>query len=472
MTDKNVVIAAAELERLHERIRKLSAQKSYLLLINTLMSRLNATPGLEGTIRQLLEGVLDVLGGTNIIVYYVVDGDIISTDVFGTTRHHTIIEDPFVQHVFDRGEFLETEQDYDETLMQDSVFDNAVTWVIPLKVYSQTIGVLKMENMHLGSQEMRDHLPAFFSYAALMLSNEINNHTRLKDTCHQLSEENRLRHLAEEDLRTLNRELEGRVADRTKELEERNRQLAQEIAERKQAQDELSRKNIEVERFLYAVSHDLRSPLVTVKTFLGYLKQDMSSVKSERVIEDFEYIDAAANRMVVLLDELLKISRIGRISNAPETVNFRDLVTEALGAVAGQIAIKNVTIQREDIDQPLSGDRSRLLQLWQNLLENAVKYSGDQANPSIKIGMHTDKVETVFYVRDNGIGIAPENHDRVFGIFEQLDRNSGGFGMGLAMVRRIVELYGGRIWVESEGNRLGSCFNFTLPKAVPQNTGS
>jgi len=466
MTDKSMVIAAAEFERLHERVRKLSAQKSHLQLINTLMARLNASTGLEGTTRQLLESILDVLGGTNVIVYYMVDRDIISTDVFGTTRHHGAVEDPFVQHVFECGEFLETEQDYDETLMQDRVFENAVTWVIPLRVNSRTIGVLKLENLHIDSQEIQEHLPAFFSYAALMLNNEINNHTRLKETCLQLSEENRLRHLAEEDLRTLNRELEDRVAARTMELEERNRQLDQEITERKQAQEDLNRKNTEVERFLYAVSHDLRSPLVTVKTFLGYLKQDMSSVKSERVVEDFEYIEAAANRMVVLLDELLKISRIGRMTNIPETLYFSELVTEALGAVAGQLAMKNVEVHRDDIDRRLSGDRSRLLQLWQNLLDNAVKYCGDQATPLITIGMHTHLGETVFYVRDNGIGISPENHERVFGIFEQLDRNAGGFGMGLAMVQRIVELYGGKIWVESDGNHQGSCFRFTLPKAL------
>jgi signal transduction histidine kinase len=123
-------------------------------------------------------------------------------------------------------------------------------------------------------------------------------------------------------------------------------------------------------------------------------------------------------------------------------------------------------------DPSLCGDRRRLLQIWQNLLDNALKYLGDQASPLIEIGVEELAGETVFFVSDNGIGIAPQYHEKVFGIFEQLDRQINGVGMGLTMVQRIVEIYGGRIWVESDGEGQGSCFRFTLPGAVQTGSSS
>jgi PAS domain S-box-containing protein len=239
------------------------------------------------------------------------------------------------------------------------------------------------------------------------------------------------------------------------------------ISERKLVEAELSRKNVEIEQFIYTVSHDLRSPLVTVKTFLGYLEQDISSGNRERAAKDMEFMHTAADRMVALLNELLDMSRIGRAHTATDSVGYHELVSEAMGALAGQIATGRVDVQVGADDPPLCGDRRRLLQIWQNLLDNALKYMGAQESPCIEIGVEQQGEETVFFVRDNGIGIAPEYHDRVFGIFEKLDRTIGGVGMGLTMVKRIVEMYGGQIRVESEGIGSGSCFRFTLPRALP-----
>ncbi|MBK5274207.1 MAG: GAF domain-containing protein [Desulfuromonadales bacterium] len=236
--------------------------------------------------------------------------------------------------------------------------------------------------------------------------------------------------------------------------------------ESKLSKEELNRKNIELEHFVYAVSHDLRSPLVTFKTFLGYLAHDMAAADNKNIAKDMEFMHSAANRMEALLNELLDLSRIGRSVNPHEEVTFRELASEAFDAEAGHIVSMKVTVLISDADLVLYGDRRRLLQIWQNLLDNAVKYMGDQAAPHIEIGVEYQNGETVFFVCDNGIGIAPEYHEKVFGMFEQMDRTSGGVGMGLTMVKRIVELYGGRIRVESRGGKQGSCFRFTLPKAV------
>ncbi|MBL0224519.1 MAG: ABC transporter substrate-binding protein [Geobacteraceae bacterium] len=238
------------------------------------------------------------------------------------------------------------------------------------------------------------------------------------------------------------------------------------ISERKQGEENLNRKNAEIEQFIYTVSHDLRSPLVTIRTFLGYLGQDIANGDNEHIARDLEYLSAAADRMEVQLNELLDMSRIGQAVHTREVAGFRELAAHALDALAGQINTAGGDIRVSGEDVPLCGDRRRLLQIWQNLLDNALKYMGGHTAPDILIGVEQQSGQTVFFIRDNGIGIAPEYHEKIFGIFEQLDRQAGGVGMGLALVKRIVESYGGWIRVESDGTATGSCFRFTLPGAL------
>ena len=229
---------------------------------------------------------------------------------------------------------------------------------------------------------------------------------------------------------------------------------------------EVQHKNEEMERFLYSASHDLRSPVVTVRTFLGYLEHDLAAANAERIAKDVNFIRAATDRMVRLLDELLEMSCVGRVVRPPSNVTFRSLVDEALGAVAGRIAERGVTVRVDDHDLMFYGDRVRLAELFQNLIDNACKFMSDQKAPHLEVGIEIHAAETAFYVRDNGIGIDPRHKSKVFDLFEKLDPKAEGTGMGLALVRRIVELYGGRIWVESAGLGQGACFYFTLPGAV------
>jgi PAS domain S-box-containing protein len=249
--------------------------------------------------------------------------------------------------------------------------------------------------------------------------------------------------------------------------------ISTDITKRKLAEEalrktgvELLEKNAELERFLYTASHDLKSPVVTVKTFLGYLKQDMESGDAAQVEKDMRFISTAADKMGRLLDELLGMSRIGRVASLPVSVTFRELVDESFGAVAGRIAERGVTVSVNGPDITLCGDRLRLAEIWQNLVDNACKFMGNQAEPHIEIGVETGEAGVVFHVRDNGIGVDPRYQTKVFGLFEKLDPKAEGTGIGLALVKRIVEVYGGRIWVESDGPGRGSNFLFTLPGAV------
>ena len=177
-------------------------------------------------------------------------------------------------------------------------------------------------------------------------------------------------------------------------------------------------------------------------------------------------MNSAADKMGLLLQELLEMSRIGRIINPPVKVTSGELIKEAIGIVAGPISDRKVKVQVSGESVPLFGDRSRLLEIWQNLLENAVKFMGEQPSPQIDIGVEHQDKETVFFVRDNGIGIEPQYQSKIFNLFEKIDAKTDGTGMGLAIAKRIVELYQGRIWVESIGLGQGTSFFFTLPGAL------
>ena len=238
------------------------------------------------------------------------------------------------------------------------------------------------------------------------------------------------------------------------------------ITDRKQKGLELEKKNSELERFTYTVSHDLKSPLVTIKTFLGYLDDDLKLPDNARVQQDLGFMHNAADKMSQLLGELLELSRVGRINNPPQEVAFMDLAREAVQLDAGRISERRVAVEIVDSPVVLFGDRSRMVEIWQNLVENACKFMGGQVNPHIEIGTEGYGRETVFFVRDNGIGINPRFHSKVFGLFEKLEAGGDGTGLGLTLVKRIVELYDGTIRIESAGEGEGTTICFTLPAAI------
>jgi len=245
----------------------------------------------------------------------------------------------------------------------------------------------------------------------------------------------------------------------------------QDITERKQVEEEretliqeLETKNAELERFTYTVSHDLKSPLVTITGFLGFLEKDAASGNIERVRSSINRITSAAKKMQSLLNDLLELSRIGRLMNPPEDVPFGDIVYEAVDHVRGRLDNVNAIVEIQRDFSIVRGDRVRLVEVVQNLLENSIKYSDPRVRLRIEIGMNAlnEKGFPVFFVRDNGIGIEPEFHERIFGLFNKLDAQSEGTGIGLSLVKRIIEVHNGRIWIKSEKGK-GATFYFTLP---------
>ncbi|HVP11550.1 MAG TPA: PAS domain S-box protein, partial [Phycisphaerae bacterium] len=216
-----------------------------------------------------------------------------------------------------------------------------------------------------------------------------------------------------------------------------------------QANAELEQKNAEMEQLVYTVSHDLKSPLVTIQGFLSYLGQDAESGRMDRLTDHLRRIQNASSRMARLNNELLDISRIGRLANEPTPINLTDLAREVVAAHAEKLAEGRIKVDIQADMPVILGDSQRIHQVFDNLLVNAIKYGSDAADPRIELGAMQEGDEVRAFVRDNGKGIPPEFHDKIFKLFHRLDHDKDGVGVGLAIVKRIAEVHGGRVWVES-----------------------
>jgi signal transduction histidine kinase len=235
--------------------------------------------------------------------------------------------------------------------------------------------------------------------------------------------------------------------------------------ERKRLIADLEAKNSEMESFAHTVSHDLKSPLITIQGFLSLLRKDLAKGDLERVEKDLTRISSATSKMYQLLEDLLALSRAGRLIGEPDEVNLYELVHETLELLTGRIEAASIQIDVSSDLPVVLGDRSRLQAVFQNLIENSAKFMGHQENPRIKIGVRTQPGETVIYIADNGIGIDQAQQKKVFGLFNKLDNKAAGTGIGLALVHRIIEVHRGRIWIESKGSGKGCTLCFTLPAA-------
>jgi signal transduction histidine kinase len=251
------------------------------------------------------------------------------------------------------------------------------------------------------------------------------------------------RQRADEELRQLNLELEARVGKRTGELEAANKEL---------------------EGFSYSVSHDLRAPLRGIIGFADALMEDHGPDLSEEARRKIKVVQDEGRRMGVLIDELLAFSRLGRKAISVAELDMGKLARSSMDGLASQVNGHDVELQFGDLPAA-RGDRVLLGQVWTNLLSNAVKFSSKASKPRVVVSAITDEKEHVYYVRDNGAGFDPRYKSKLFGVFQRLhDANEfPGTGVGLALVQRIVNRHGGRVWAESRLGE-GATFYFTLPK--------
>lgn len=231
---------------------------------------------------------------------------------------------------------------------------------------------------------------------------------------------------------------------------------------------EMETKNAELEQFTYTVSHDLKSPLVTIRGYLGYLRSDAEKGDMERFDRDLERVVKSTQTMQTLLQDLLELSRVGRVINPIENISFGELAEETVNLIMSPGQQKKIPVYLQHPFPDVRADKTRMIGVLQNLIANAIKFMGKQESPHVIIG--TAGIDQngypIFFVQDNGIGIDVQYHELVFGLFNRLDSSTTGTGIGLALVKRIIETHGGRVWVESEGHNRGSTFYFSLPPAA------
>jgi light-regulated signal transduction histidine kinase (bacteriophytochrome) len=247
------------------------------------------------------------------------------------------------------------------------------------------------------------------------------------------------RALSEQKVNELNRQLEGKVT-------------------------QISDVNRELEAFSYSVSHDLRAPLRHIAGFARKLEQDLGDQIDEKAAHYIEVISGSAQRMALLIDDLLVFSRLGRGALRLQAVDMQSLVDEARALAEAGLEDRRIVWNIAPLPMVI-GDENMLRTVWQNLLGNAVKYTGHcevaRIDVSVKQGRNGD---FEFTVVDNGAGFDMQYADKLFGVFQRLHRASEfpGNGIGLANVRRIVTRHGGRVWAEAELGR-GAHFHFSLP---------
>jgi signal transduction histidine kinase len=197
--------------------------------------------------------------------------------------------------------------------------------------------------------------------------------------------------------------------------------------------------------------------------FAQQILRDLDAANDSRIREDLGRISDAAAKMGALLDDLLKLSRVGKVVTPPALLDMNLLVNHVIEQLAGALSQLHVEVDVQPDLPPVFGDQTRITLVLQNLVENAIKYMGDRDAPRIRIGARESGAEDVFFVADNGIGIEPRFHDTVFELFNKLDPKSEGTGIGLALVRRIVDAHNGTAWIESEGEGKGTIVCFSLP---------
>lgn len=248
--------------------------------------------------------------------------------------------------------------------------------------------------------------------------------------------------------------------------------IVRDITARKRAEQtltrtvkELERSNTELQQFAYVASHDLQEPLRTVSSFVELLGRKYKGRLDEKADQYISFAVDGAKRMSALINDLLSYSRVGTQGGGFEREDMNKVLAQALANL--KVAIRESGAEVTGSALPVvHGDRTQLIQLLQNLISNAIKFTSEGVKPGIRVFAEPKAAEWLFGVQDNGIGIPREHHEKIFAIFQRLHGRDEyqGTGVGLAVCKRIVERHGGRIWVESAPEE-GSIFYFTLPSA-------
>lgn len=261
----------------------------------------------------------------------------------------------------------------------------------------------------------------------------------------------------------------GRVVERTPKGEpHRVTGMVIDINAARKMQDELRQKNAELERFVYTASHDLKSPIVTILGFLDYIIKDAEEGNFDDVAGYAQRIERAAHRMRATIDGLLEMSRIGRPTGPVAGVSIREVAEEVAEDFEQPLREAGIDLELRVGPEAIGCARTHLTQAITNLVSNAIKYGSSGANPKIVVESVPNPDQTVeIRVADNGVGVEPKYRAKIFELFERLSSDSDGTGIGLTIVARVADRYGGRIWM-SDTPGGGATFHLLLPAAAAE----
>ncbi|MEM6895448.1 MAG: two-component regulator propeller domain-containing protein [Bacteroidota bacterium] len=251
--------------------------------------------------------------------------------------------------------------------------------------------------------------------------------------------------------------LEKEINQRTQELQLKHKKLMA-------AADQLSLKNEEIQRFAFSVSHDLKSPLNSIKGIASLIPMELDMEKHPEMQEYVGYIDETCDVMNNLITDITKIAKLGKIENRLELLDMNEILEIARGLVQGRVSQTSTKLYIDKNLPKIYGDRNRMIQVFENLLDNAIKYMGYQKSPVIRIEASSpEQGKNQFRVIDNGSGLSKKELEKLFTPFERFDGTTEGSGLGLYMVRKIIEAHEGTITAKSDGKGHGATFMVTLP---------
>lgn len=462
---EDILHSGDALAHLKERIRKLAQDKSYHQLIINLINKVSAAQGLENMIETLLNNILDVLGGANIILYYRIDEDLYYADLFGKRMKLDCIEDELVRKALESGKPVEDEHAFSDTQMLTPEFSKAYTWVFPLLAGSEQIGVIKLESLHIGMRELYGTLPTFFNYVASVMKNEIQSQSRLKQAYDKLS-------------------------DTYDDLKRVQSQLLQ--------QDKMA----SIGQLAAGVAHEINNPMGFIISNLGTLSryveklnayllsneklsaggdpamlelmmQERKKYKVDLIRKDLPELIAesqeGAERVRRIVQDLKSFSRVDSSSGAYNDIH--EGLESTISIAWNELKYKAAVIREYGRLPQVWCNMGQLNQVFLNLLVNAAHAIAEQGEIRITTALEGNSVRIA--IRDSGSGIPPENIKHIFDPFFTTKEVGKGTGLGLAIAYDIVvNKHGGKIEVQSEPDR-GSTFTITLPverESEAQNT--
>ncbi|MBI5069962.1 MAG: response regulator [Deltaproteobacteria bacterium] len=473
--------AAQQWQRLQRRLARVAREKARLQVITHMMGSLGAAAGVEDVVQALLQGVLEHIGGSNLVLWYRTGEGVVMADVFGRRELGGTIADPLARRALETGAFIEVETDPAGTGLAAPGVSRTSTWLFPLAVGAEAIGVLRMEGMQIAAAELKPVLPAFFGFAALVLKSGLQSESRLLQANRELAR-------AAEELRAARDQLETRVAERTAELREAKERLELELAERIQAQERLraseealrqSQKMEALGLMAGGVAHDLNNILQAITGFGTILRDTLVAPGDQECIGE---ILGASARAAELTRGLLAISR--RQALQPRPVDLRRVVAlteHFLRRIIGEDVALHTRLPAAPL--VVLADAPQIQQVLLNLatnardampgggsLEIAAEACGPEAAPDGAPPAPAGYARLT--VSDTGTGIRPEHLERIFEPFFTTKPTGRGTGLGLSIVHGIVGQHGGHIRPGARPGG-GTCFEILLPlspRAIAEET--